>query len=135
MSAEGIDRARVADLLEKERKAFVEARPRSVELRARARAHMPGGVPMAWMAADNDVPVYVVQALGSRFQDVDGHEYVDTNIADMSSFCGYGNPPIVEAIARCAAQGTQFLLPTDRWLGLLVKPSRFSSNSRRPRSR
>jgi len=113
MSAEGIDRARVADLLEKERKAFVEARPRSVELLARARAHMPGGVPMAWMAADNDVPVYVTQARGARFEDVDGHEYVDTNIADMSSFCGYGNPPIVEAIARRAAQGTQFLLPTE----------------------
>jgi glutamate-1-semialdehyde 2,1-aminomutase len=113
MPAEGIDPARVADLLEKERKAFVEARPRSAELLARGRAHMPGGVPMAWMAAGNDVPVYVTHAKGARFRDVDGFEYVDTNIADMSSFCGYGSPAIVEAIARRAAQGTQFLLPTE----------------------
>lgn len=113
MPAKGIDPARVADLFEKERVAFVEARPRSAELLARARAHMPGGVPMAWMAADNDVPVYVKQARGARFEDVDGHEYLDANIADMSSFCGYGNPPIVEAVARCAARGTQFLLPTE----------------------
>jgi glutamate-1-semialdehyde 2,1-aminomutase len=73
VSAEGIDPARVADLLEKERKAFVEARPRSVELLARAHAHMPSGVPMAWMAADNDVPVYVTQARGARFGYVDAY--------------------------------------------------------------
>jgi glutamate-1-semialdehyde 2,1-aminomutase len=113
MSAEGIDSAHVADLFEKEVKAFVGARPRSVELVARARAHMPNGVPMAWMVAFNEIPVYVKQGRGARFEDADGHEYVDTNIADMSSFCGYGNPPIVEAIARRAAEGTQFLLPSE----------------------
>ncbi|HEY5658644.1 MAG TPA: transaminase [Myxococcota bacterium] len=113
MSARGIDPARVAGLLQQERKAFAEAHPRSVALRARARAHMPNGVPMAWMAADNDVPVYVTHARGARFEDVDGCEYLDTNVADMSSFCGYANPPIVEAVARRAAQGTQFLLPTE----------------------
>jgi glutamate-1-semialdehyde 2,1-aminomutase len=113
MPAEGIDSARVADLLEKELKSFVEARPHSIELLARARNHMPNGVPMAWMVGFNEIPVYVKEGRGAHFEDVDGHDYVDTNIADMSSFCGYGNPPIVEAVARCAASGTQFLLPSE----------------------
>ncbi len=114
MTATGdIDRDRLRRIASSERETFVAARPRSLKLVERARAHMPNGVPMAWMATDNEVPVYVAHGRGARFVDVDGNEYVDTNIADMSMFCGYAAPPIVEAVRRRAALGTQFILPSE----------------------
>src|SRR5712691_2562276 len=114
MTATGdIDRERLKLIAATEREKFVAAHPRCVELRERARAHMPNGVPMAWMATDNDVPVYVTEGRGARFRDVDGHEYFDTNIADMSMFCGYAAPQVVEAVRRRAAIGTQFILPSE----------------------
>jgi glutamate-1-semialdehyde 2,1-aminomutase len=74
---------------------------------------MPNGVPMAWMAADNDVPVFVSEGRGAHFRDVDGHDYLDANIADTSMFCGYAPPPVVEAVSRRVAAGSQFLLPSE----------------------
>ena len=50
---------------------------------------------------------------GARFRDVDGNEYADFNIADMSMFGGYGPEPVVEAVSRRFAAGSQFLLPNE----------------------
>jgi glutamate-1-semialdehyde 2,1-aminomutase len=111
MPAPGTDPAKVREIHDRELKRSVETRPRTLALVERARAHMPNGVPMAWMATDNDVPVYVDRGEGAGFTDVDGHRYLDVNVADMSMFCGYGVPAIVEAVAERAARGTQFLLP------------------------
>jgi glutamate-1-semialdehyde 2,1-aminomutase len=112
-AAGGIDRRKLEELTARERESFSAGRPRSMELISRARAHMPNGVPMAWMASDNDAPVYVSEGKGSRFRDVDGHEYLDTNIADMSMFCGYAPEPVVRAVSERVRRGTQFLLPTE----------------------
>ena len=112
MPAPGIDPARVATIHDQELKRCIDSRPRTMALLERARAHMPNGVPMAWMATDNEVPAYIERGHGAGFTDVDGHRYLDVNVADMSMFCGYGNPEIVEAVARRAREGTQFLLPT-----------------------
>ncbi len=112
MPAPGIDPAKVQEVHDRELKRFVETRPRTVALIERARAHMPNGVPMAWMATDNEVPVYIDRGEGAGFTDVDGHRYLDVNVADMSMFCGYGTLAIVEAVAERAARGTQFLLPS-----------------------
>lgn len=75
---------------------------------------MPRGVPMSWM---DDLyehpPVFVERGDGARFTDVDGHEYLDVYIADMSAFCGHAPPPVTAAIAARAAAGTQFLLPDE----------------------
>ena len=73
---------------------------------------MPNGVPMAWFRTGYDhPPIWVDDAKGARFHDVDGNEYVDFNIADMSMFGGYGPEPVVEAVSRRTAVGSQFLLP------------------------
>ena len=64
------------------------------------------------MVPHNDhPPIWVDDAKGARFHDVDGNEYVDFNIADMSMFGGYGPEPVVEAVSRRTADGSQFLLP------------------------
>jgi glutamate-1-semialdehyde 2,1-aminomutase len=53
--------------------------------------------------------MFVDEGSGSHFRDVDGHDYVDTNIADMSMFTGYAPPAVVDAVARRMASGSQFM--------------------------
>ena len=112
--AAGVDPARVAALRAREDAAFRAARPRSLALLERARAHMPGGVPMGWMSAlYAHLPIFAAAGDGARFTDVDGMSYLDMNQADMSMACGYAPPKVVEAVARRMASGSQFLLPTE----------------------
>jgi glutamate-1-semialdehyde 2,1-aminomutase len=80
---------------------------------ARARQHMPNGVPMVWMAFHDDHLVYIDHGEGPGFTDIDGFGYLDFNASDMAMFCGHANPAIVAAIAARAARSTQFLLPTE----------------------
>src|SRR6266513_4388870 len=108
-----LDRARISKLLAQELARFREARPRSMALIGRARAHMPNGTPMAWMASDYDQPVYIDFGQGPGFTDVDGFTYVDFNASDMAMFCGHVNPAIVAAVQAQVARSTQFLLPTE----------------------
>jgi glutamate-1-semialdehyde 2,1-aminomutase len=112
MHASGIDRRTVQELKAREDATFAERRPRSRELWSRAEPVMPNGVPMSWLRTSYDhPPLFVDTAKGARFRDVDGHEYADFNIADMSMFAGYAPEPVVEAVARRIAGGSQFLLP------------------------
>src|SRR5215831_10422747 len=113
MTAGGdLDRARIGELHARELARFRQERPRSMGMVERARAHMPNGVPMAWMASDNDQPVYIDHGQGPGFTDVDGFGYVDFNASDMAMFCGHANPAIVAAAQAQVARSTQFLLPT-----------------------
>jgi glutamate-1-semialdehyde 2,1-aminomutase len=112
MAAPGIDPAKVRKVHEQESKRFRDAHPRTLGLLERARTHMPNGVPMAWMALDQEVPPYIERGEGAGFTDVDGHGYVDFNISDMVMFCGYGTPAIADAVSDRARRGSQFLLPT-----------------------
>ena len=112
MTARGIDPAKVRDLRRREDVRFSEIHPRCLETWHRAERSMPNGVPMAWFRTGYDhPPIWVDDAKGARFHDVDGNEYVDFNIADMSMFGGYGPEPVVEAVSRRTADGSQFLLP------------------------
>ena len=114
MTARGdLDRARVGELHAGELARFREARPRTLAMVRRARAHMPNGTPMAWMAYDNDQPVYIDHGQGPGFTDIDGFGYVDFNASDMAMFCGHANPAIVAAVQSQVARSTQFLLPTE----------------------
>ena len=108
-----LDRARIDELHARELARFREARPRTLAMVRRARAHMPNGTPMAWMASDNDQPVYIDHGQGPGFTDIDGFGYVDFNASDMAMFCGHANPAIVAAAAAQLARSTQFLLPTE----------------------
>ena len=115
MTAAGqLDRGRIQHIKDREDAAFVAARPRSAELWANAKRSMPNGVAMSWLRTSYDhPPLFVAEGKGARLRDVDGHEYSDFNIADLSMFGGYAAEPVVEAIARHAASGTQFMLPNE----------------------
>src|SRR3974377_207485 len=106
------ERARSSGLAGREVARFRQFRPRTLAMIERARAHMPNGVPMAWMASDNDQPGYIGHGQGPGFTDVDGFSYVDFNASDMAMFCGHAHPAIVAAVQAQVARSTQFLLPT-----------------------
>lgn len=110
----GPDPRQVHALYERETQAYVEARPRTVALWRRGEESMPNGVPMSWLRNSFEpIPMWVDEGSGSHFRDVDGHDYLDTNIADMSMFTGYGPEPVVRAVAARMAQGSQFMAPTE----------------------
>jgi glutamate-1-semialdehyde 2,1-aminomutase len=110
----GVDRERVRALKRAEDARFLAEHPRSAALMERGRAVMPNGVPMAWLVGSyHHQPMWVAEGHGAHFTDVDGHEYRDFNIADMSMFCGYAPEPLVRAVSSQVARGNQFLLPTE----------------------
>ncbi|HEX2234919.1 MAG TPA: transaminase, partial [Actinomycetota bacterium] len=110
----GIDPERVRRLRRVEEARFLAERPRSLALLERARRTMPRGVPMSWMDDMwEHAPVWIVGGGGARFSDVDGHEYLDMYLADMSGFCGHAPAPVVAAVRRRMERGNQFLLPSE----------------------
>jgi glutamate-1-semialdehyde 2,1-aminomutase len=112
--AAGIDDAALAALRAREARAFGERTPKSAALRARALRHLPHAVPMAWMAGLYPMPpVYAHSGRGARFADVDGNEYLDFNVCDLSMCAGFGPAAVVEAVSRQLARGAHFLLPTE----------------------
>jgi glutamate-1-semialdehyde 2,1-aminomutase len=114
MADSSIDRDRLAAVRTREQAAFERRTQRSADLTARARRHLPDGVPMAWMAGLYEHrPIYVAHGDGCRFTDVDGNAYVDFNQADLSATCGFAPPAVLDAIAERAARGLQFLLPVE----------------------
>jgi glutamate-1-semialdehyde 2,1-aminomutase len=109
-----VDQAKVGELAAAELERFRNDRPRSMEATSRAARTMPGGVPMSWMDELYDhPPLWVSRGAGSRFWDLDGREYVDMYIADMSAFCGHAPAPVVRAVSERVAAGAQFLLPSE----------------------
>src|SRR5918993_525690 len=105
------DPGRVWELRQREERRFWRERPRSVGLGRRGLRSMPNGVPMSWFVSLYHLaPVYVVEGAGAHIVDVDGHRYLDTNVGDMSTFCGYAPPAVTEAIAARATRGVQFML-------------------------
>ena len=97
-----LDRTRIGELRAREVARFQQDRPRSLAMVARARAHMPNGAPMAWMAYYDEQPVYIDHGQGAGFTDIDGLSYLDFNASDMSMFCGHANPAIVAAVCARA---------------------------------
>ncbi len=109
-----MDHAKIEALATAESERFENERPRSMQATARATRSMPRGVPMSWMDELYDhPPLWVSHGAGSRFWDIDGHEYVDMYVADMSAFCGHGSAPVVRAVSERTAAGNQFLLPSE----------------------
>lgn len=100
-------------LFAREMEIFLEARPITREMIAEGSQHMPHAVPMSWMAGlYRHLPLFAVGGTGSRFEDVDGHSYIDFNLADLSNTVGYGNHAVAKAVAKQAGRGLQYLLPS-----------------------
>jgi glutamate-1-semialdehyde 2,1-aminomutase len=67
---------------------------------------------MHWMAKwPGGFPLFVAEARGGRFVDVDGHEYVDLCLGDTGSMTGHAPPPTLRALEQQAARGLTLMLP------------------------
>lgn len=109
-----VDRARLAELYDRERAAFRAARPRSAALAERSRQHMPGGVPMSWMVKwPGDFPVFVDRAEGAHFTCVDGIDHVDLCLGDTGAMMGHSPAPTVAAVTAQLSRGITTMLPTE----------------------
>jgi len=105
--------ARLGAARAREDACFAARTPKSAQMRRRAAAHLPNAVPMAWMAGLYRTPtIFCESGSGPRFRDIDGNEYLDFNVADMSMSAGFGPRPIVSAVSAQAERGAHFLLPT-----------------------
>nr|MBI2905953.1 aminotransferase class III-fold pyridoxal phosphate-dependent enzyme [Chloroflexota bacterium] len=108
-----IDRARLRGALHTEEQRFIAEHPRSAELFRRAKGSLLGGVPMNWMVRwAGAFPVFVREASGAHFTDVDGRSYLDLCLGDTGAMTGHAPPATVEAIAAQARRGLTFMLPT-----------------------
>jgi len=108
-----INRTHLAELRKKEDARFLVLNPKSGEMFAQAKINMPGGVPMSWMAKwPGAYPIFVHEAKGARFTDVDGNTYIDFCLGDTGSMTGHSPDATVAAICEQAGKGITAMLPT-----------------------
>ena len=108
-----INRDRLAQLRKIEDERFLALHPKSGEMFKAGQKNMPGGVPMSWMAKwPGAYPVFVQEAKGARFTDVDGNTYIDFCLGDTGSMTGHSPDATVAAIREQAGKGITAMLPT-----------------------
>jgi glutamate-1-semialdehyde 2,1-aminomutase len=109
-----IDRAHLRALMAEEEQRFVDLHPRSAAKAARARDHLIGGVPMAWMTRwPGAFPLFFETADGARFTDADGLGYVDFCLGDTGAMTGHALAHVADALDRQARRGITTMLPND----------------------
>ncbi len=108
-----INRSNLAALRKVEDQRFLEAHKKSGELFAKAKDSMPNGVPMSWMSKwPGAYPVFVEEAKGAGFVDVDGNTYIDFCLGDTGSMTGHSPEATVLAIREQVGRGLSAMLPT-----------------------
>jgi len=107
-----LDRSKLTSLLEAEEQLFYQTHPKSYELYLRARKSLHGGVPMLWMIRwAGSFPVFVKEAQGAYFTDVDGNSYIDFCLGDTGAMTGHGPDATVAAINEQIQKGITLMLP------------------------
>ncbi len=81
----------------------------------RAKRTIPGGVnsPVRAFKGVGGSPVFVREAAGARFTDLDGNAYIDCVMSWGPLIFGHAEPRIIEAVQRAAARGTSYGAPTE----------------------
>jgi glutamate-1-semialdehyde 2,1-aminomutase len=118
-----VDRARIAELTEREQRRLDERTPGSRALYERARAALAGGVASAYQERD-PWPIYLSHGLGSRVWDVDGNELVDLHNGFGSMVQGHAHPAIARAVRERVELGTHFAAPTEDGVAVAEELSR-----------
>ena len=108
-----INRSNLTALRKIEDQRFLENHKKSGELFAIAKDSMPNGVPMSWMSKwPGAYPVFVEEAKGASFVDVDGNTYIDFCLGDTGSMTGHSPDATVSAIREQVGRGLSAMLPT-----------------------
>jgi glutamate-1-semialdehyde 2,1-aminomutase len=115
-----LNSSRLESLLNQEEQLFHKNHPRSHELCQRARKSLHGGVPMLWMIRwAGSFPVFVKEAKGAHFTDVDGNSYIDFCLGDTGAMTGHSPDATVKAITEQIQKGITLMLPYEDvvWVG------------------
>jgi glutamate-1-semialdehyde 2,1-aminomutase len=107
-----LDRTRIAELMERERRRLNDRTDGSRVYFERARRSLAGGVASAYQEHD-PWPIYLSHGLGARVWDVDGNEMLDFHNGFGSMVQGHANPAIVRATQARVELGTHFAAPTE----------------------
>jgi glutamate-1-semialdehyde 2,1-aminomutase len=109
-----LDRSLLESLLRAEVQKFHADHSKSYELYKRACQSMQGGVPMLWMIRwAGTFPVFVKEAKGAHFTDVDGRTYIDFCLGDTGAMTGHSPDATYAAIKEQAVKGITLMLPTE----------------------
>lgn len=104
---------RIAQLMKIEEERFLSTHQKSGEAFEAAKKVMHEGVPMSWMAKwPGAYPVFVAEAKGAKFTDIDGNSYIDFCLGDTGSMTGHSPDASVKAICEQAGRGITAMLPT-----------------------
>ena len=115
-----LDRSKLIELLKEEEQLFHKTHPKSYALYQRARKSLHGGVPMLWMIRwAGSFPVFVKEAKGAHFIDVDGNSYIDLCLGDTGAMTGHSPEATVNAISEQIQKGITLMLPYEDviWVG------------------
>jgi glutamate-1-semialdehyde 2,1-aminomutase len=115
-----LDRTKLESLLKSEEQLFQKNHLKSYELYQRASKSLAGGVPMLWMVRwAGSFPVFVKEAKGAHFTDVDGNSYIDFCLGDTGAMTGHSPDATVKAITDQIQKGITLMLPYEDviWVG------------------
>jgi glutamate-1-semialdehyde 2,1-aminomutase len=105
---------RIAELMAIEEKRFLDTHKASTAAFTQSSQVMHEGVPMSWMAKwPGAHPVFVKEANGAHFTDLDGHDYIDFCLGDTGSMTGHSPAATVAAVKAQIDKGITAMLPSE----------------------
>ncbi|HTR23045.1 MAG TPA: glutamate-1-semialdehyde 2,1-aminomutase [Terriglobales bacterium] len=96
--------------LQKELETFERRTPKSAEAHKKNLKRIPLGVASNYRAYD-PYPIFVQDAKGSRFRDLDGNEYIDHNLCFGALMAGHCHPAVMSAVQSRLSTGTMYGMP------------------------
>jgi glutamate-1-semialdehyde 2,1-aminomutase len=98
--------------LEHELDTFLKRTPKSAEAHKKNLKRIPLGVASNYRAYDPH-PIFVKEAQGSHFRDLDGNDYVDHNLCFGALMAGHCHPAVMHAVEPRLKFGTMYGMPHD----------------------
>jgi glutamate-1-semialdehyde 2,1-aminomutase len=109
-----IDPMRIAELMKIEEQRFLDLHKESTAAFHQSSKVMHEGVPMSWMAKwPGAHPVFVKEAKGAHFTDLDGRDYIDFCLGDTGSMTGHSPAATVAAVKAQIDKGITAMLPSE----------------------
>src|SRR5512141_301164 len=96
--------------LQKELETFERRTPKSAEAHKKNLKRLPLGVASNYRAYD-PYPIFVAEASGSKFRDLDGNEYIDHNLCFGALMAGHSHPAVIKAVEARLHKGTAYGMP------------------------
>src|SRR6202161_3570005 len=96
--------------LQKELDTCGRGPPKSAEAHKKNLKRLPLGVASNYRAYE-PYPIFVLEASGSKFRDLDGNEYLDHNLCFGTLMAGHSHPAVIKAVEGRLLKGTAYGMP------------------------